>query len=161
MRVRAKARVPRGNTKLVGRTIIASAIILVAALALAAATGGPRFTQLSGRDSVAISGASLDKGSIRFFSYHDEADKEIRFILGRDQSGRVHGSFDACQRCARYGRGYTSSRGYLVCRFCGNRYRLDSRTGIGSCAPVDLPVHETGNTIRVSTTDLKRQRSLF
>ena len=58
----------RGNTKFVGRTIIASAITLVAALALAAAVGGPRFTQLSGLDSVAISGASLDKGSIRFFS---------------------------------------------------------------------------------------------
>lgn len=152
----------RGNTKFVGRTIIASAIISVAALALAAAAvGGPRFTHLSGRDSVAISGASLDKGSIRFFSYHDEADKEIRFILGRDQSGRVHGSFDACQRCARYGKGYTSSRGYLVCRFCGNRYRFDSRTGIGSCAPVELPVHEAGNTITVDTTELKRQRSLF
>ena len=152
----------QGKTKFAGRAIIASAIILTAgALTLAGAGVGPRFTQLSGREFVSISSASLEKGGIRFFSYHNDAGKEIRFILGRDQSGQVHGAFDACQRCAQYGEGYTSSRGYLVCRFCGNRYRLDSRTGIASCAPVELPVHEAGNTITVDTTQLKRQRNLF
>ena len=144
------------------RAIIACAILLTAgALALAAAALGPRFTQLSGRDSVTISGASLEKGSIHFFSYRDDYGKDIRFILGRDQSGQLHGAFDACQRCAQYGKGYTSSHGYLVCRYCGNRYRLNSRSGIASCAPVELAVHEAGNTITVDTTELKRQRSLF
>lgn len=151
-----------GKLKFLGRTVIASAIVLTAgALALAAAGIGPRFTHLSGHDSVTISGASLEKGSIRFYSYRDDAGKDIRFILGRDQSGQVRGAFDACQRCAQYGKGYTASNGYLVCRFCGNRYRLNSRTGIGSCAPIELPVHESGNTITVDTSDLKHQRNLF
>ena len=152
----------RGKSRFLGRTLIASAIILTAgALALAAAGISPPFTHHNGRDSVTISGASLDKGSIRFYSYRDDAGKDIRFILGRDQSGQVRGAFDACQRCAQYGKGYTASNGYLVCRFCGNRYRLNSRTGIGSCAPIELPVHEAGNTITVDTTELKRQRNLF
>jgi uncharacterized membrane protein len=154
--------VARAKRKFDGRAIIASAIILTAgALALAAAGVGPRFTRVSGRGSLAISGASLEKGSIHFFSYRDEAGWDIRFVLGRDQSGQVRGAFDACQRCARYGQGYTSSHGYLVCRVCGNRYRLDSRTGIASCAPIELHVHEAGNSITVDTTELKRQRDLF
>ena len=152
----------RGKNKFFGRSVIVAAIVLTAgAIALAAAGVGPSFTQVSGKDAVSIPAASLAKGSLRFFSYRDDAGKNIRFVLGRDDSGAVHGAFDACQQCAQYRKGYTSSRGYLVCRFCGNRYRLNSSAGIGSCAPVKLPVHDNGAAVSVDTAQLTQQHGLF
>ena len=106
---------------------------------------GPRVTQLAGRDAVGIPGGELGRGEIRFFSYREDGGKQIRFILGRDRAGKVQGAFDACQQCSQYRKGYTSSRGYLVCRICGNRYPLDSRAGVVSCAPFfieKIPVNE-------------------
>ena len=148
--------------KLTGRIVIASAILLtVVTLALAAVGVGPRLTQVSGKDSVNVPGATLERGSIRFFAYRDDAGKDIRFILGRDQAGKVQGAFDACQQCSKYRKGYTASRGYLVCRFCGNRYKLDATAGIGSCAPIKLPVRDSGNSVTVNTADLVQHRGLF
>lgn len=152
----------RARNKLFGRAVIAATIALTAAaIALAAAGVGPSFTQVSGAESISIPGAGLARGSLRFFSYREDGGKDIRFVLGRDVSGAVHGALDACQQCAQYRKGYTSSRGYLVCRFCGNRYRLNSTAGVGSCAPIKLPVRDTGTSINVDTAQLKQQRGLF
>ncbi len=154
--------VARSKAKLTGRLVIAAAVVLTAVtMALAAIGIGPRFASVSGKDSITIPGSELRRGDIRFFSWRDDAGKEIRFILGRDESGKVQGTFDACQQCAQYRKGYTSSRGYLVCRFCGNRYRLDTTAGIGSCAPIRLPVHESGNAVTVDTSHLEQNRGLF
>src|SRR5215472_14799939 len=99
--------VARAKSKFFGRAMIASAIVLTAAaIALAAAGIGPSFTQVSGAGSISIPGASVEKGSLHFFSYRDDAGKDIRFVLGRDDSGAVHGAFDACQQCAQYRKGY-------------------------------------------------------
>jgi uncharacterized membrane protein len=155
--------VARVKNRFARRAIVASAVGLTAAtIALAAAGVGPHFTQVSGKDAVTISGASLEKGTIRFFSYRDEAGKHIRFILERDESGQVHGALDACQRCAQYGKGYTASHGYLVCRFCGNRYKLNAGgLGPGSCAPVKLAVREANGRIIVNASQLEERQKLF
>ena len=100
-------------------------------------------------------------GEIWFFSYRDDGGKQIRFILGRDRVGKVAGAFDACQQCSQYRKGYTSSRGYLVCRICGNRYPLVSRAGVGSCAPIGLTVQDSGKTVTVETRQLKEHAALF
>jgi uncharacterized membrane protein len=160
--MRASSLVRKKRTKLPGRVVIAATIVLTAAaIALAAAGVGPQLTEVKGKDSVTIPGTSLQKGGIRFFSYRDEVGKEIRFILGRDDTGQVHGAFDACQQCAQYHKGYSSSRGYLVCRFCGNRYRLNSTAQLGSCAPIKLPVQESGSAVSIDTARLKQHRGLF
>ncbi len=145
-----------------GRVIIAMAIVLTtAAVALSTLGVRPHFTVVSGKDIVAVPRSELPAGALRFFAWRDDAGREIRFILGSDDSGRVQGAFDACQQCSQYRKGYTESRGYLVCRFCGNRYRLDSTAGFGSCAPVKLPVHEGGATVSVNTADLASHGGLF
>ena len=142
--------------------MIASAVVLTAvAVTLAVVGGGPRVTELAGRDWVSIPGGELGRGEIRFFSYRDDGGKQIRFILGRDRAGKVQGAFDACQQCSQYRKGYTSSRGYLVCRICGNRYPLNARTGVGSCAPIRLIVQDSGKTVAVDTGQLKEHATLF
>jgi uncharacterized membrane protein len=154
--------VGRAKIKLPGWAMIASAAILTAVTMTLAAVGvGPRVTRLAGRDSVSIPGGAIGRGEIRFFSYRDDGGRQIRFILGRDRAGNVQGAFDACQQCAQYRKGYTSSRGYLVCRFCGNRYPLNSRAGVGSCAPIKLIVHDSGKTVSVDTRQLKEHGALF
>lgn len=140
-------------------------ILIVAAMALTAvivAVGaGPNITAVNGSDSITIPASSVKRGELRFFSYRDDAGKAIRFILGRDDTGQVAAAFDACQQCARYGKGYTSSHGYMVCRFCGNRYKIDAVPSGTSCAPIRLKVSESGDTITVDTAELKRERNLF
>jgi len=158
----ALSAVAHAAIKLPGWAVIASAVVLTAVTMTLAAVGvGPRATQLAGRDSVSIPGGELGRGEIRFFTYRDDGGRQIRFILGRDRAGNVQGALDACQQCSQYRKGYTSSRGYLVCRFCGNRYPLNSQAGVGSCAPIKLIVHDTGKTLSVDTTQLKEHRALF
>jgi len=152
----------QARSKLPGRVVIASAVVLTAVtMTLVVVGAGPRITQLAGRDSLSIPGGQLGRGEIRFFSYRDDGGKQIRFILGRDRAGKVQGAFDACQQCSQYRKGYSSSRGYLVCRICGNRYPLDSRAGVGSCAPIRLIVQDRGKTVTVDTGQLREHRALF
>jgi uncharacterized membrane protein len=158
----ALSAVARTKIKISGWVVIASAVILTGVTMTLAAIGvGPRVTQLAGRDSVNVPDGEIGRGEIRFFSYRDDGGRKIRFILGRDRTGKVQGAFDACQRCSQYRKGYTSSRGYLVCRFCGNRYPLNSTAGVGSCAPIKLLVHDTGKTVSVDTRQLKEHGALF
>ena len=63
---------------------------------------------------------------------------------GIDSAGRVKGAFDACQRCYIYHQGYLNSAGELICRFCGNRYKLEAMEfGLESCVPKKLPFQVT------------------
>jgi uncharacterized membrane protein len=155
--------VARSRSKVLRRFLTLAAVALtIVSAALAAVGTGTHFDRVSGTDSSTIPGASLRRGELRFFSYRDDAGKEIRFILGRDEAGHVQGAFDACQECARYGKGYTTSHGYLMCRFCGNRYKLNlSNSGIASCAPIKLQVREAGGAVVVDTSQLEQHQKLF
>jgi uncharacterized membrane protein len=153
----------RPKTRVSARAWVSAAVVLtVVTMAFAATEIGPRFTQVTGIDTIVISVADLKRGDPRFFAYRNDVGKEIRFILGRDESGQVVAVFDTCQRCAQYREGYTASHGYLVCRFCGNRYKLNSHgTGIASCAPIKLPVREAGDRVTVDTSELEQRQELF
>ena len=105
---------------------------------------------------------ALGREQVRFYSYRDRAGEELRFILGRDSSGGVHAAMDACQRCYKYRKGYIWSRGDLVCKLCGNRYKLqEMESGLASCVPAKLPFQVTRHSVRVKSADLERERGLF
>lgn len=54
------------------------------------------------------------------------------------------------------------SDGNLLCRYCGNRYRLETKeSGLASCVPVKLPIQIQGQTVIIKSTDLERDRGLF
>ena len=123
---------------------------------------GPGFISVSGDDSIIIPTDTLGRGQVRFYSYRDRAGEELRFILGRDSGGKVHAAMDACQRCYTYHKGYVSSHGYLVCKLCGNRYKLDAmESGLASCVPVKLPIQVTRQSVHIKSADLKHERGLF
>jgi uncharacterized membrane protein len=134
----------------------------IAALALGSSTMRPRCTQISGANSISLPLSQLARGDISFFCYNDSAGDRIRFVLARDEDGTVHSALDACRQCSGYHQGYTSAKGQLICRFCGNRYSLKTmEKGRDSCAPVKLPNKQHDGIVEVKVADLKQGKSLF
>jgi uncharacterized membrane protein len=147
-----------------GRTgfFVAAGLLALAAILFGVIAAGPRYTPVSATSSISIETNDLRQGDVRFFTYRDRAGDEIRFLLARDAAGRTKGAFDACERCYMYHKGYASSRGALLCRFCGNRYKLEAmESGLASCVPVKLPFQMTGHTVNIKPADLEREQGLF
>jgi uncharacterized membrane protein len=148
----------RGRTTL----LIVAAALVVVAISLAAMARKSQFTPVSANPSISIETNDLRPGDVRFFTYRDRAGAQIRFLLARDATGRLKATLDACQRCYMYHKGYVSSRGGLLCRFCGNRYKLEAmESGLASCVPVKPPFQVTGHTVNIKPADLERERGLF
>src|SRR5438876_1717239 len=117
-------------------------VLAVLLLLIALLTNGlsrPACTFLNGASNLTIKLSDLGPGTVRTFCYRNQAGEKLRFLLARDASGQVHTVFDACRQCYKFHKGYTYSRGYLICRLCGNHYRVEA-AGLGkaSCVPVQL-----------------------
>jgi uncharacterized membrane protein len=142
-------------------------ILFVVALAIGAAiAAGPIFaptcTAVSGTETVSVTTADLKRGSARFFCYRDRSGKLIRFVLARGDDGVVRTVFDACWQCYRFHKGFTVADGFLICRLCGNRYKLDEmQHGMASCQPVRLEDIEHEGKIEVRVAALEQGHALF
>ncbi|HEY9158578.1 Fe-S-containing protein [Candidatus Binatus sp.] len=142
--------------------LIAAAGLVAVAVSWSMMARAPEFSPVSANPSISIETDNLRRGDVRFFTYRDRAGDQIRFLLARDSTGRIEGAIDACRRCSMYRKGYVSSRGDLVCRYCGNRYKLEAmESGLASCVPVKLPFQVTGHTVNIKPADLQRERGLF
>jgi uncharacterized membrane protein len=142
-------------------------ILVIVALAIGAAVVAgpifePRCEAVNGDVAVTASVDELSPGTARFFCYRDRAGHEIRFVLARANDGTVHSVFDACRQCYRFHKGYTVADGFLVCRLCGNRYRLDQmETGMASCQPIHIENTQHGNKVEVKVAALEKGQQLF
>lgn len=142
--------------------ILLATVGIVVALALGSSAMRPRCVAVDGEEAVSVPLARLARGAVSFFCYRDSAGARLRFILARDEDGKVHSVFDACRQCYSYQKGYTASRGDLVCRLCGNRYEIKSmEKGHASCVPINLPNRQHGDVVEVKVSDLKRGKALF
>ena len=111
---------------------------------------------------ITVDTGELKPGDVKFFAYRGDGGKQLRFLLARDSSAQIVGAVDACERCYIDGKGYRSSRGELICRYCGNRYKLTALgSGLASCVPVKMPFRMRGQTAEMNPVDLERSRSLF
>ena len=135
--------------------------------ALAAAVGFLAFTSTSncrtvtGQDEVSVNVAAMRPGSAQLFCYND-AGKRLRFVLARGTDGKIRSVFDACRQCFTFHRGYQVVGGELICRVCGNHYRIDRMTeGKASCVPASLPHEDASGTVRIRTADLRTGHALF
>lgn len=137
-------------------------VLAVAVISLAATARGTRFISVSANPSITIDTADLRVGEVRFFAYRDRAGDQIRFLLAREATGQIKGALDACRGCYIYRKGYVSSGGGLLCRYCGNRHEFEAmESGLASCVPVKLPFQMTGKTVTIKPADLERERGLF
>lgn len=122
----------------------------------------PACTLLHGADALHINLKGLARGDVRAYCYQDPAGQRLRFLLARDSLGNIHTAFDACRRCYKYHDGYTWSHGYLICRWCGNRYRLKNMgVGKASCVPVALASKVHGKQVTIKVKDLEAGKWLF
>jgi uncharacterized membrane protein len=122
----------------------------------------PSCTEVKAQQTVSLPIAELRPGTARTFCYRDVHGHVIRFIVARDSDGTVHSAFDACRSCFEYNLGYRLSGAYMVCRFCGRRYKLkDMATGIASCVPIRLPHLTVSNSVQIKVADLEAGRRLF
>ncbi len=119
-------------------------------------------TAVRGGDDVAINVAALRPGNARLFCYTDNAGKRLRFVLARGDDGKVRSVFDACRQCFAFHRGYRMVGGELICRVCGNHYRIDHMTeGKASCVPASLPHEDDSGIVHIKTADLAAGHALF
>jgi uncharacterized membrane protein len=86
----------------------------------------------------------------------------VRFIVARQNDGAINVVLDACRVCYLNNLGYRRTKGGLVCRFCGNRYSIDSLyAGRMSCAPFRLPFQLDHGWVKLRTSDLKAKADFF
>lgn len=143
---------------IVGSLVAVGGVLLFAA----APWAGPKCTQVRGSGTLAIPVDRLAREQVEFFCYHDAGGKDIRFLLARDSDGKIYSVFDACHQCYKYHEGFTFYHGKLICRLCGNRYRIkDIATGKASCKPLPLPSRLHGDEMLVKVSDLEAKRWLF
>ncbi len=144
-------------------TIIAlAAAFTLAALMLVRPFADPACTAVAGDSAISVAVANLPDDTAKFFCYRTAAGQRLRFILARDEHGKVRAVFDACSQCYRFHKGYTVANGYLICRLCGNRYKLGQlRRGIASCVPAPLDSTAHAGRVRIKIADLVKGRALF
>lgn len=147
-------------------TKLATILIIVAsAIGLVIAAGplvAPRCNPVSGERVVRVPLQLLAPDTARFFCYRDRAGHEVRFVIARAGDGVVRSVFDACRQCYHFHKGYTVADGFLICRLCGNRYKLDQmQAGTASCQPVHLENREHGDVVEVEIATLERGQNLF
>jgi uncharacterized membrane protein len=145
-----------------------SRLKILAGAVLATGVGFLVFTSTSncrivtGQDQVSVNVAAMRPGSAQLFCYTDDAGKKLRFVLARGTDGKIRSVFDACRQCFTFHRGYQVVGGELICRVCGNHYRIDRMTeGKASCVPASLPHQDGSSTIRIRTADLRAGHALF
>ena len=101
-------------------------------------------------------------GAIDFFCYHDSHGERLRFILARDEAGKLHSVLDTCRQCGAFHKGYTASKDELICRLCGNRYKLNQiEAGKASCIPVGLATTQRNGVVEIKVSDLEQARPAF
>ena len=141
---------------------LASGLALAGGAALLLFSASSTCTSVAGAGVVSVDVSALARGSARLFCYNDDAGKKLRFVLARGADGKVRSVFDACRQCFTFHRGYQVAGGELICRVCGNHYRIDRMTeGKASCVPASLPHDDAAGTVRIRTADLRSGATLF
>ena len=106
-------------------------------------------------NTVVINGASIKPGEAKFFEYKFRG-KEIRFIVGRTDTGAFVTAFDACATCYVYKKGYRAEPGCVICNECGSRFRLgEMEKGLGNCVPIALPHAVQGDSVFIRLSDIE------
>ncbi len=86
----------------------------------------------------------------------------VRFIVARRSDDGIAVVFDACRVCYLNNLGYRHTKGGLICRFCGNRYSIDTLSiGRMSCLPFKLAFKVDDEFLRIKTADLESGVGFF
>ena len=112
------------------------------------------------RGKVIIDPRYLEEKSPEFFSVTLNK-KRVNFLIVK-VNGSVESYLDACENCYRFKKGYRIEGPYVICKYCGSTYPLDSlRTGLGSCHPMPLKGKMEGDKYYISLREIEKAGRYF
>lgn len=112
--------------------------------------------------TVRINLADLKPQDVRFFRFLNSSNQEVRFFVGRDNSGQVQVAFDANETCAKTKRGFRHEGEWMVCNKCDKAFRLAETNSHGEgCTPVPLRFRESGQELVLAEADILQGWRLF
>ena len=95
-----------------------------------------------------------------FYSIKLDRKRVDFFVLKIGES--IESYLDACMKCYPHKKGFRTDGFYLVCKYCNERYPLDSlEKGIGSCYPIPLKGFLDGKYYKIKIESLKRAEKFF
>ncbi len=109
---------------------------------------------------VVIDTTRLKDSKPAFFSIRFDKKRVDFFVL--KIGDRIESYLDACMKCYPHKKGFRTDGFYLVCKYCNERYPLDSlKKGIGSCYPIPLKGTLKGSVYKIDINSLKRAQKFF
>ena len=90
------------------------------------------------------------------YKISESQEKVIRYIIVKASTGDIKSTFDACDVCYAYNKGYSQKNNQLICNNCGNKFNIDDlgTQGSGGCWPGHL-IHTTdADNVIINVSDL-------
>lgn len=143
-------------------------VIIAAGAAVYVLKGGRSSGQGSDTTEIAIADNTLQISTeilgddVAFVDY-DSKGTAMQIILYKDEKGEVHGAFNTCQVCNGSPYAYfVQEENNVVCQNCGNLFALQEIGAVrGGCNPIPLEFTQEGDTIKIDTSYLDQNASLF
>ncbi len=86
------------------------------------------------------------------YAYADDEGHDIRFVVFKDEGGRIKAAYDACILCGT--KGYLKQGKELICLACGAAIYAQTVGRSGGCNPIPLAYSIAGGTLVVSVDTL-------
>jgi len=105
--------------------------------------------------NVVVAVGDLDPAEVRFYRFLNSGNQEVRFFVGRDESGRLLAAFDASDNDFKLDRGFHAADGWIVNNKCTTSFRLSEVASHPSgCAPVPLDFRSDGDRVVIAENEL-------
>lgn len=104
---------------------------------------------------VRIDVSDLERLEVRFYRFLNAANQEVRFLVGRDDTGAVQVGFDANDTHYKTGRGFSYSNGWVTDNKCETVTRLSAiNEGGRGCKPAAVKHRLEGDQLIITEADM-------
>lgn len=118
---------------------------------------GHRFQRVSpdSDDLVRIDVSDLAKLQVRFYRFLNAGNQEVRFLVGRDQTGVIQVGFDGGESHIKLGRGFSYHDGWIIDNKCETTTRLSAiNDGSRGCKPTPVKHRVEGGELIITEADM-------
>jgi uncharacterized membrane protein len=120
--------------------------------------GNPnRFTRVGpdAQGQVALDVGGIAPAEVRFYRFLNPGNQEVRFFVGRDETGTLFAAFDASDNDFKLDRGFHAADGWIVNNKCTSSFRLSEINEHPSgCAPVPIAFASDGSRVVIREDEL-------
>jgi uncharacterized membrane protein len=92
---------------------------------------------------------------VRFYRFLNSGNQEVKFFVGRDESGALQVAFDASENDFKRKRGFRAEGAWMVNNKCDTAVRLaEVNAAPSGCAPTPLRFRQEGTRILLAENDV-------